>query len=302
MPKKRIQCNFFKLSEPPGLAGTIDRLLENQKKVLEQGKVVNVEVSGVILRITFLRKNTSDSKHWWTGIIERLDVTEQAEISNLEGVKTVYGTKEDEGPITNTGFAYYPLTSTVVLHKKIGGVNDSKFGVFIRKLLRETNTVQSNSSKFVLDILPDLTKLDRLFNASQIKKLEYSFAMPENITHKKSSKRSIFGDIFLASSLGGQNIKVQIRADQMDIGQTIAKVKQLLTLGEDVGTLKAITEHNEIEEPLDLLSNRFTDYIDVDLKKGQKETVVLIMDTVDEIFLNQRTLIQKMYLNEEDEE
>lgn len=303
MPTKRITCNFFNFSEPTGYEGRIDLLFEGQKALINNQKVENVEVAGDILRITFLEKKTSGSYHWWVGIVERLDVSEQGEISNLEGQKTVYGTKEDEGPIVNTGFVYYPLTKTVALHRKIGGVNDKKFGVFIRKLLKQTNTSEK-SSKFTMDVLPDLSKLDRLYNTNHINKLEYSFAMPENLGSQKSETRTIFGDIFLADKLGGKNMKVQIRADEMNVSQTIQKVKQLFNFfgSDQLTSLKVVTEHNDIEEPLDLLSNKFTDYIDVTLKKGQKETVVVIMDTIDKIFLKQRTLIQKMYINEDEEE
>ncbi|WP_336883607.1 hypothetical protein [Priestia koreensis] len=304
MATKRIICNFFNFSEPAGLEGKLDLLFEGQKEILNKNKVENVEVAGNILRITFLEKNIIGSNHWWTGIVEKLDITEQGEISNLEGQKTVFGTNEDEGPIVNTGFVYYPLTKTVTLQRKIGGVNDNKFGIFIRKLLRQTNTVTSKSSKFQMDILPDLTKLERLNNTKHIKKLEYSFAMPENISSQKSENRPIFGDFFLAERLGGQSMKVQIRAEEMNVSQTIQKVKQMINfLGKDkLTSLKVVTEHNDIEEPLDLLTNKFSDYIDVSLKKGQKETVIVIMDTVHKIFENQKTLIEKMYINDQEEE
>jgi hypothetical protein len=303
MPTKRIQCNFFNFQEPKEFEGKIDKLFENQKKVIDTKKVENVEVAGVILRITFLEKKKSGAHHLWVGIIERLDVTEQGEISNLEGQKTIYGTNEDEGPIINTGFVYYPLTKTVVLHRKIGGVNDDKFGVFIRKLLKQTNVVTGNSSKFKMDVLPDLTKLDRLYNSKHISKLEYGMALPKNLQSQKSKDRSIIGDFMLANILGGERMRVQIRAEEMNVLQTIKKVKQILKLGSDnLTSLKVVTEHNQIEEPLDLLTNKFTDYIDITLKKGKKETVTLIMDTVNQIFDNQKTLIQKMYLNDEDDE
>lgn len=304
MPTKRITCNFFNFTEPDGYDGKLDLLFKNQKEILKKGKVDNVEVAGEIIRITFLEKRGTEPSHWWVGIVERLDVTEQGEISNLEGQKTVYGTKEDEGPIVNTGFIYYPLTKTVTLQRKIGGVNDKKFGIFIRKLLKQTQTVSEKSSKFQMDVLPDLTKLDRLYNSRHIKLLEYSFAMPENLSFKKSKNRTILGDLFLADRLGGKNMRVQIRADEMDVSQTIKKVKQMISIfgSDELTSLRAVTEHNDIEEPLDLLSNKFTDYVDVTLKKGQKETVTLIMDTVDGIFNNQKTLIQKMYINNQEEE
>lgn len=303
MAKKRIHCNFFNIQEPDGAKGKIDVLFQQQKVIIDSKKVHNVEVSGFILRITYLKRKVTNGQHWWVGIVEKLDTTEMGEISNIAGVKSTYGQNEDEGPIVNTGFVYYPLTNTFVLHKKQGGVNDYRLGVFIRKLLKENGIAGSKSSKFVLDVLPDLTKLDRLNKANRIKTLEYSFALPENLSKLKSKDRAIFGDLLLANRLGGKRMKVLIRADEMHVSETLTKVKEILKLGTDaVSSLRATAEHGDIEEPLDLLTNKFSDFIDVELKKGKKETVDLIIETVSEIFENQRTLITNMYVNEEVEE
>lgn len=300
MTTKRIQCTFFNISEPKENKGTIDKLLENQKKVLDNKTVDNVEVAGVILRITFLRRNNDDSSYWWTGIIEKLDINEQGEIADLAGNRSIYAAKEDEGPIVNTGFVYYPLTNTFALHKKIGGVNDKNLGIFLRRLLKQTQTIQKGFTKFVLDVLPDLHKIDRLYKATHIKELRYSFVMPEDISYKKSKNRSVVGDLFLANTLGGERMNVTIKANEMNAQQTKNKVKQILSLGSNyLGSLRATTEHNDIEEPLDLLTNKFSDYEDIEIKRGYKETATTIMDTINKIFLKQKTLIQSMYVNKD---
>ncbi|MGG2111933.1 hypothetical protein ABFY60_15645 [Lysinibacillus pakistanensis] len=301
MVTKTIRCNFFYFQEFEN--GKIDDMFEKQKVILNNKKVTNIKVSNFFLRITFLEKHSEINKHWWVGIIERLETTEEVESSNLVGDKKVYASGEDEGPIKNTGFLYDPQTKTVALHKKIGGVNDVNFGIFIRRLLKQLGVVNNKINEYKLHVLPDLNKLDRLRKAPHIHSLEYSFKLPENYTSIKSEDRAIVGDIFLASKLGGSYMKVKIKADKMNVKETIQKVFRIKELGEDnVNTLKVVAEHNSIEEPLDLLSSRFTDFIDVELKRGKKETVVLIMDTVFKIFKNQQTLIETMYIrgNKED--
>ncbi len=264
--------------------------------------VENVKVAGVILRITYLNKIEDSTNHWWTGIVEKLDITEQGEIADLDGNRTIYAQGENEGPIVNTGFIYYPLTKTIALHKKVGGVNDKNFGVFIRKLLRQTKIVEKGSSKYIMDVLPDLNKLDRLYNSKHIKELKYSFLLPKDLSANQSEKRSIWGDFRLAKKLGGERMNVTITASEMNADQTKRKVKQILEMGNDhLSSLRAVTEHDDIEEPLDLLTNKFSDYKDIDLKKGKKETPTLIMDTINEIFIKQKKLIQTMYINDEDE-
>lgn len=301
MATKRIQCNFFYIQEHEN--GKINQLFETQKITLNNKKVTNIQVSNFYLRITFLNKISDNNKHWWVGIIERLETTEQVESSDLIGNNKVYASGEDEGPIKNTGFLYDPQTNTVALHRKIGGVSDVNFGIFIRKILKQLGLVNKGINNYKLHVLPDLNKLDRLSKAPHIHSLEYSFKLPENHEGQKSNNRPIFGDMLLASKLGGEYMKVGIRANSMNVKETIQKVLRIKELGdENVKSLKVITEHNSIEEPLDLLSSKFTDYIDIELKKGKKETVVTIMDNVFKIFKNQQTLIEKMYLqrNQED--
>ncbi|MED5019320.1 hypothetical protein P9847_18625 [Paenibacillus chibensis] len=303
MPTKRVTCTFFNISEPSKLKGKINELLENQYALIQSKKVHNVEVAGVYLRISFLRKESVNQNNYWIGVIERLDTTLQGEASNLDGVRIEYATGADEGPIVNTGFAYYPLTNTFVLHRKIGGVNDDKLGIFIRKLIRQTNIVSEGFTQFKLSILPDLTKIDRFKNAARIKQLEYSFKMPENLKSLKSEKRSILGDMHLANTLGGDTMRVVVRADSLDVSKVTQKVDELLKLGGDfISSLRATTEHNGIEEPLDLLTEKFSDYEDVYLKKGNKETVDVIMDATKTIFLRQEALLKKMYLSDGSDE
>jgi len=301
MATKRINCNFFYFQEKE--QGKINELFENQKNTINSNRVTNIPVSNFFLRITFLQKHQVQNKHWWIGIVERLETTEEVESSNLVGNRKVHATGEDEGPTRNTGFLYDPQTKTVALHRKIGGVNDVNFGIFIRKLLKELQIVQAGINDYKLHVLPDLNKLDRLNKAPHIHSLEYSFKLPEDLTSSSSGNRPIFGDILLASKLGGDYMKVAIRSDKMDVRETIKKVLKIRELGEDnVKSLRVVTEHNDIEEPLDLLSSRFTDFIDVELKKGEKETVVVVMDAVYKIFNNQKTLIETMYLNKVSED
>ncbi|WP_264448905.1 hypothetical protein [Bacillus cereus] len=301
--KKRIICNFFYFEEPEGGEGKINALFETQKNIIDNAGVTNIQVSYFYLRITYLEKRIDEDKQWWVGIVERLETTEEVESSNLVGERNVYASGDDEGPIKNTGFVYYPYTKTLVLHRKIGGVNDYNFGIFIRKLLKQLKVVNKGFTKYKMHLLPDLHKLDRLNKAPHIHSLEYSFKLPEKIDKVASENRSIFGDLFLAERLGGSHMKVAIKSDKMNVKETIQKVLKIKALGDDnVNTLKVVTEHNNIEEPLDLLNSKFTDFKDVELKKGKKETPSLVMDTINEIFNNQRILIENMYINKEEEE
>ena len=151
MTTKRIQCNFFYFQESE--KGKINQLFETQKAILDNRKVTNIPVSNFFLRITFLEKRNDISKHWWVGIIERLETTEEVESSDLAGNKKVYASGEDEGPIKNTGFLYDPQTNTVVLHRKIGGVNEANMGVFIRKLLKELGIVNKGINNYKMHVL-----------------------------------------------------------------------------------------------------------------------------------------------------
>lgn len=304
---KTIRGNFFNFSEPEEEKNGIDRLFQHQQDIVNQGKVDNIEAGGNILRITFLDKKTRNSSenkemdYWWVGILEKLDVTSEGEVANLDGKRTKYAAGPDEGTIVNTGFLYYPLTNTLLLHKKQGGVNDKVFGVFIRKLLKHTN-ISSRHTKYTMDVVPDMKKLLRLEKANSIKELHYSFALPKNMDSLKFQNRPILGDMYLANFLGGERIKVTISAKEqgMKVIDTVSKVKELLKL-DSTTSLRATSEHGDITEPLDLLSDRFTDYINVTLNKNQKETATLIMDTLNQMFLNQKTLIDTMYINKQDE-
>ncbi|MCY8944194.1 hypothetical protein [Bacillus atrophaeus] len=299
-----IRGNFFNFSEPNGEENGMDKLFAYQKSIIDQQKVDNIEAGGNVLRITFLEKqkvNEASINHYWVGVLEKLDVTSEGEIAKLDGSRTKYAAGPDEGTIVNTGFLYYPLTKTLLLHKKYGGVNDKSFGIFIRKLIKYTE-ICSQPSKFVMDVVPDVEKLARLSNSSAIESVEYSFAMPKNLDINKLENRSILGDMALAHSLGADRIKVIISAKEqgMKVLKTFNKIKSLAQLGENVSTLKAVSKHGDITEPLDLLSDRFTDYIRVKLDKNQKETATLIMDSLQKIFLNQKTLIETMYANSDD--
>lgn len=302
MVTKRITANFFYLNEPENNVGVMEKLLKNQQQIISGNNVQNIKVSNFYLRITDLKKETDDNgDYWWCGIIERLETTEQVESSNLAGIKKVYAVKDDEGPIINTGFLYYPKTNTILLHKKQGGVNYQNLGIFFRKLLKETNILTKDIRKFTIDIMPDLDKLDRLKNSSNILALEYSIKMPENISSLQKANRPIFGDIFLANHLGGKTMKVQIKSEGLNVKETVRKVLEVMKLGDDnVRSLKAITEHSEIEEPLDLLTTRFTDFEDQNFKKGQRETVVTIMDGLNIIFKKQKGLIEVMYIRNDE--
>jgi hypothetical protein len=297
-------CNFFKLNEPKEKPGSIDRLFANEKSIIDSKKVNNVPVSGYILRITYLSRKDMQNDHYWVGIIERLDVTEDAEVANLQGQRQHYATSPDEGLITNTGFAYYPTTQTLVLHRKIGGVNDYKFGVFIRKLIKQVGLVSNGYNKYKMDVIPDLDKMTRLINSKIVKKLEYSFAIPESMKSLKNEKRSIFGDLFMAEFLQADRMKVEVTATNMNSQNIVSKVTALVDkFGLDnLGSLRATTVHNEIDEPLDLLTDKFSDFKDVTFKKEQKETPVLIMETVEELFLKQKKLLVTMYVNKSKED
>lgn len=300
MPKKTIRCNFFNVNEPENLHGKVNELFNNQYEIVQSKQVQNIDVSGVVARFTFLEKLSHNNNPYWLGIIEKLDVTEQGEASNLEGIRQVYATNPDEGPTVNTGFAYFPLTNTVTLHQKRGGITEKMLGVFLRRLLKQSGVVDSGWTKFTLDLVPDIKKLARLKKAPKVKELIYSYAIPENIGSIKSESRWIFGDHLLASRLKGERIYVKISADSMDRTQTLRKIKDVMK--NNPSSLKATTEHNDIEEPLDLLTDKFTDYVEFDLKRGKKETVTLIMDKVNEIFLRQVKLIKNMYVNNEEGE
>lgn len=299
-----IRGNFFNFSEPSNEENRLDKLFEHQKSIIDQQKVDNIEAGGNVLRITFLEKQKASEAslhHYWVGVLEKLDVTSEGEIAKLDGSRTKYAAGPDEGTIVNTGFLYYPLTKTLLLHKKYGGVNDKTFGIFIRKLIKYTQ-ISSQYSKYMMDVVPDVEKLARLSNANAIEKVEYSFVMPKNLDINKLENRPILGDMLLAHSLGADRIKVTISAKEqgMKVLKTVNKIKNLTHLGQNVSTLKAVSKHGDITEPLDLLSDRFTDYIRIKLDKNQKETATLIMDSLEKIFSNQKTLIETMYVNSDD--
>ncbi|ERN52839.1 hypothetical protein [Alkalihalophilus marmarensis] len=303
--KRRITANFFYVSEAEEYPRTIDDLLNLQKGVIDSGKVDNVEAGGHVLRITYIEKMQRDDhtdRHWWVGILEKLDTSSEGEIANLDGKRTAYATKPDEGTIVNTGFAYYPFTQTLVLHKKTGGVNDKVFGVYLRKLIRQTGIIPEKSSKFIIELIPDLKKLFRLENAHNIKFFEYTYKMPENAAGVQKEQRPILGDIYLARKLKADKITVRLSAkDGLEVLDTIAKAKNIIQISkkDDISTLKAISEHNGIEEPLDLINEKLTDYLDVELAKNKKETPTLVMETINNIFKKQRRLLETMYINKD---
>lgn len=299
-----IRGNFFNFSEPNGEENGIDNLFEQQKGIIDQQKVDNIEAGGNVLRITFLEKNKENEasqRHFWVGVLEKLDVTSEGEIAKLDGTRTKYADGPDEGTIVNTGFLYYPLTKTLLLHKKHGGVNDKTFGVFIRKLIKHTG-ICSQHTKFTMDVVPDAKKLLRLSNAKGIEEVQYSFSLPKNLNFKKLENRPILGDMYLAHFLGGERVKVTVSAKEqgMKVLDTVRKINDLIKLGENVSSLKAVSKHGDITEPLDLLSDRFTDFIRVKLDKNQKETATLIMESLKTIFSKQKTLIETMYISSDE--
>jgi hypothetical protein len=99
-------------------------------------------------------------------------------------------------------------------------------------------------------------------------------------------------------------MKVEVTATNMNSQNIVSKVTAFVDkFGLDnLGSLRATTVHNEIDEPLDLLTDKFSDFKDVTFKKEQKETPVLIMETVEELFLKQKKLLVTMYVNKSKED
>lgn len=294
MPNKTISGTFFGVHEPE--RGKIDQLFTlihtrlNMDNLLEgQTKLFNVESGDFVFRVVSLEKENyaNVGREVWYGIIERLDTSELTITSNILGERQENGAGEDEGPVTHTAFVYDPLTSCLFLHRKINGINYEKLGVIIRKLLRETRIVEGRaSSGYVINVFPDVEKLARARNADEIHEVAFTYRMPENVPDIEQNDRMIIHDMMLARRFRGETIKVVVSGTSLDRNTVMDKIESLLEGDLEVTTAKVKAEHNEIEEVLDLLSDRFYDYEIVELVRGEKLTEVRLLDAVKNIFAN----------------
>lgn len=298
MPSKRISGTFFDFSQQQ--QGALDQLFQNLKEKLDANgddKLVNVKVADCYFRVVELRKENYGhiGREVWNGIIEKLDINELSITSDILGNRQVHGDGEKEGPVTHTGFVYDPLTSIILLHKRIGGINYERLGVFLRRILKDTGVVQ-DSKGYQLAILVDPDKIERLRRAPTIKEMTFSYKPPSNMASLRNGDRSIIGDFMLADNYNGEHIRIEIKGEHLDKSKVVRKMNQLLDLfGKDMGTARVVTEHNDTEEVLDLLSDRLSDYVDVNLTRGQKITEVVIIDSIKKIFENNIGVLDQHY-------
>ena len=294
MPSKRISGTFFQVHEPErGKVNQLFRTIYNRliTDELPEGetRLHNVESGGFIFRVVNLtyENYANVGREVWHGIIERLDTSELTITSNILGERQENGAGEDEGPVTHTAFVYDPLTSCLFLHRKINGINYEKLGIIIRKLLRETQIAEGRaSSGFVINVLPDVEKLARARNADEIHEIAFTYKMPENVPDIEQGDRMIVHDMLLARRFRGETIKVVVSGASLDRDVVVNKIESLLEGDLEVTTAKITTEHNDVEEVLDLLSDRFYDYEIVELVRGEKLTEVRVLEAVKNIFAN----------------
>ncbi|MCM3281780.1 hypothetical protein M3591_14905 [Exiguobacterium sp. MER 193] len=294
MPKKTISGTFFGIHEP--VRGNINRLFTaihdrlNMTDVPEgESRLLNVESGQTVIRIVDLKKGnyTNVAREVWYGIIEKLDTSELTITSNLLGERQENGAGEDEGPVTHTAFVYDPLTSCLFLHRKINGVNYEKLGVVIRNLLRKTQIASGKaSSEYVVNVFPDVEKLARARNANEIHQVAFTYKMPEVVPEVGDDENYIIHDFMIGQRFEGQTVNVVVKGASLNRNAVMNKIESLLQGNIEVSTAKVVAEHNDVEEVLDLLSDRFYDYEIVELIKGEKLTEERLLEAVKTIFAN----------------
>lgn len=288
MPTRRITGTFFYLSQ--AAPRTMNTLFDTLKKKFddEEEKLINIKVKEEYFRIVELSNENflNVGRDVWVGIIEKLDTKELTVTSDMLGNRQVHGEGEEEGPVTHTGFVFDPLTSVFFLHKRIGGINYDRLGKFLRDLLEETNLVK-DSKKYQLSVLPDPDKLDRLKRAPAVKELTFAYKVPTNVGNLEQQDNGIVRDLLMADDFNSEFIRIEIRGHDLDKNLVVKKVEQLKELlGKGLSSAKAVAEHDDIEETLDLLKDRLTDFHDVELTKGKKVTEYVILDAIKVIFNN----------------
>ncbi|OLN21117.1 hypothetical protein BTO30_16705 [Domibacillus antri] len=299
MVKRTINFDFFRITQSDNSTDHVNNALEKQLQIVSEGKVENVKIGSFVARMKFLIKKPMNPQvaggpFCWIGSIERVDITENTEGANLDGIRKVYADGEDEGPVKDTIFLYNPTNKVLVLHKSFGGLVWRNIGIYIRKLCKKRG--------IQLETIVDFSRFERTQKAPRIKNIEYRVALPENLEVLKNSSRTIVGDFLLARALKGKTMKVTIGSPNMDVNETIKKVVQIKELGKDnVKSLKVITENDGNEEALDLINEILRDSVTEDFTQGRKFTAPLVMDHIFAVYNKHNTLLNTMFINEEED-
>lgn len=296
MATKNIRFDYYRLHQ--GTKGSrLNKCLEDIKKELQtKPKEVlrNKTVSGYVVRFRELKKiqDSSHSRFYWIGHIEKIDTFSEAYVGKIDGDRDTYGDGVDEGPIKDTIVLFDPFNDIISAHR----TNALSYNQLNNFLLQITDDEDLD-----LEVVVDDRVVDRLEKIPGIREIEYSIAAPQRWSRLASDNRSINGDLELGDKLEAGRMKIIITPEKGQFINRAAAVKKLKALlpyaNEEVSVLKVKGNVSNDTDTLDLINGKMETLKSVNLTKGQKLTFVTVKEKIEEAYLEKKKLLDRMFIS-----
>lgn len=225
----------------------------------------------------------------WVFNLSKCVTSKIAIVNNLdqkvkEG-RATYGETEKEGLTTDTVVLFCPKYGVVVIPSNRGGLSKSDFISFFYKNVKKQGAN--------LDLIINNTDLKNIESIDQVKEFEVSV---HRITDGSLSdpKNSINKDQKIIGKLDAKEVKIQYKADHLNITELVKYAKRLLKIENgETKKLKISGMNDGHEQVIDLISNRLF-YVDneVELNENGKLTVNSMMNSIKKAYLANLRIIQ----------
>jgi len=294
----RKSFDFYKLSyvRNNGISYDYDRInsfLEKTHQDLESGNDVHFMECKKDTYIGFseIEKYYHDETDdfVWVFNLCKCVTSKVAIVNNLdqkvnEG-RATYGETEKEGLTTDTVVLFCPKFGVVVIPSNRGGLSKSDFISFFYKNVKKQGAN--------LDLIINNTDLKNIESIDQVKEFEVSVHRITDGSLSKSSN-TINKDQKIIGKLDAREVKIQYKADHLNIKELIKYARRLLKIENgETKKLKITGTHDGQEQVIDLISNRLF-YVDneVDLNENGKLTVNSMLHSIKKAYLANLKIIQ----------
>lgn len=249
-------------------------------------------ISNIVLK-KIKSDDPNEKRKLWIFNIERINVSENSTIGDItKDIKTgrsEQATSKEQGPLIDTICLFNPINRVLIIPRNRGGVSVRLMEKFIRKLTKDRG--------LTLDLVTELDGLNKIEHMDEVKEVQYSVAMPENLSGLKKKDRSIWGDFKLMNYLGGKKIYMTMKLDSSlqknNRDHLLNKVKDLAK--RDSSKIKIVGQHNLDKQVIDLISKKM-EYIDtITLPKDKKISIEDMMESVRVAYESNQTMLEKLY-------
>ena len=296
MTTKNVSVDFFKL-DSNDIKKSIQKLstkLAEQKKDIASKKRSNIKIFDFHVRFAHLEL----SNNVWFGHLEKVRTEEYAVVGDLAGSRNTFAINQDEGPVNDTTFFFWPSYGIIGIYRLREGVSHKSFVIFLDKLL---------SDEVKLNIILGEDQAKRLDKMRLVKKMEYKISRPNNAKFLKDENTGFFQEAKLIEQLNSNSMDIIIAAGKgkkLEKEQILKKARRILNhndKGIKVDKMKIIgrQHHDAVEETIDLIEDRMVYKEKLTIPKNKKVTPEMMIDVVQRAYADKRTELARMYIDEE---